>query len=59
MGRPYLGTNPDSANELATVATVDAKIATMSGGLTFVKLTQAVYTALGTKDANTVYMIVG
>lgn len=40
-------------------AYTDSEILSMSGGLTMVKLTQAAYTALGTKDANTVYWIVG
>lgn len=52
------------ADQIATLATRIATEfksvrSTDLGGLKFVKLTQAAYTALGTKDANTVYFIVG
>lgn len=39
--------------EIKAVRTTDL------GGLTFVKLTQSAYDGLGSKDANTVYFIVG
>lgn len=63
MGIPYVGPAPANAGDLTPKSYVDAgdtsiKTTTL-GGLTFVKLTQAAYTALGTKDANTVYFIVG
>ncbi len=59
MGIPYVGTAPANPGDLVPKSLVDAVKTTTLGGLSFVKLTQAAYTALGTKDANTVYMIVG
>ena len=63
MGVPYVGATPASAGDLTPKSYVDAgdndiKTTTL-GGLSFVKLTQAAYNALGTKDANTAYYIVG
>lgn len=63
MGLPYVGTTPANAGDLVPKSYADAgdnaiKTTTL-GGLKFVKLTQAAYNALGTKDANTVYWIVG
>lgn len=63
MGIPYVGPPPANAGDLIPKSyadTIETGIkSTTLGGLTFVKLTQAAYTALGTKDANTVYLIVG
>ena len=63
MGVPYVGATPANAGDLVPKSYVDGRETDIKtntlGGLTMVKLTQAAYTALGTKDSNTVYWIVG
>lgn len=64
MGMRWLGPAPSVPEDLTTKAYDDAGVDGVKtitlGGLTFVKLTQAAFYALGAgRPANTIYFIVG
>jgi hypothetical protein len=59
MARKQVGLAPSAPTDGVTKAQLDLKVGSDGSVLTMVKMTQAAYNALATKDANTVYYIVG
>lgn len=57
-GKATASVQPTDNNDLTTKLYVDNAIDNKLAGLTMIKITQAEYDALATKDPNTLYLIV-